>query len=94
MEEVKKVGRPTKTQEQRQKEKNDMKRRLVLQRQENLGLYSIDELAQFFGVGRKDIDDKINAGKLAWISPNGKKRFIKLEDYLETCLYTQNLAEA
>ena len=48
-----------------------------------LGLYSIIELSQMFNCHRNAIDYALNTGKLKYISPNRKDRFIYLNDYLE-----------
>lgn len=59
-----------------------MKNQLIEARQK-IGLYSIKELCAMFGCGRSKIDAAINSGKLRYMSPNGKSRFVFLNDFLE-----------
>lgn len=47
-----------------------------------LGLYTIKELSDMFDIGRHKIDLMINTGKLKYVSPNGKTRYILLKDYV------------
>lgn len=52
-----------------------------------IGLYSINELRCMFATdgkpkSRYSIDMLLNTGKLKYISPNGRERFIYLNDYL------------
>lgn len=48
-----------------------------------IGLYSISELTEMFGMSRFHLDNALNLGELKYISPNNKTRFIYLQDYLE-----------
>lgn len=47
------------------------------------GLYSIKELAKMFGIGRARIDYALNTNQLKYVSPNGKTRFIFIDDFFE-----------
>ena len=47
------------------------------------GLYSIKELAKMFGIGRAKIDYALNTNQLKYVSPNGKTRFIFVDDFFE-----------
>ena len=47
-----------------------------------LGLYTIKELSDMFDIGRHKIDLMINTGKLKYVSPNGKTRYVLLKDYV------------
>ncbi|MBO5022233.1 MAG: hypothetical protein J6C53_01995 [Clostridia bacterium] len=55
----------------------------LIQARKAIGLYSICELCTMFGCGRKKIDDACNSKKLRYISPNGKGRFIYLNDFIK-----------
>lgn len=57
----------------------------------SIGYYSIRELqVMFSGCGRAKIDYLVNSGKLKFISPNNREKYIKLEDFL---FYLQNEKE-
>ena len=58
-------------------------REQLIEARQKLGLYSIKELCAMFGCGRSKIDEAINSGKLKYMSPNGRSRFIFLNDFLE-----------
>ena len=47
------------------------------------GLYNIKELAKMFGIGRAKIDYALNTNQLKYVSPNGKTRFIFVDDFFE-----------
>lgn len=47
-----------------------------------ISLYSIDELCAMFKCSRYSIDNAINIGKLDYISPNNRDRYIYLQDFL------------
>ena len=60
----------------------DQKKVLIQVRHER-GLYQIKELCAMFGCGRSKIDFALNTKKLKYISPNGRDRFIYLDDFLK-----------
>ena len=45
-------------------------------------IYSINELCAMFNCSRYSIDNAINIGKLDYISPNNRDRYIFLPDFL------------
>ncbi|MBQ8749677.1 MAG: hypothetical protein IJZ29_04355 [Clostridia bacterium] len=47
------------------------------------GLYKIEELADMFSIGREQISYAINTGRLRYMSPNNKTRFVYLNDFIE-----------
>lgn len=49
----------------------------------NRDLYTIEELCDMFSIGRAKIDDALNNHDLSYISPNGRKRFVYLDDFLK-----------
>lgn len=50
-----------------------------------MGYYSIKEICVMFGCNRTRIDNAINTKELDYISPNGRTRFVKLNEFLEYC---------
>lgn len=48
-----------------------------------IGLYSVSELCSMFECGRAKIDSLLNTGQLKYISPNGRTRYVYLNEYLE-----------
>lgn len=57
------------------------KEQLIKTRQD-LGLYTINELSKIFSINRQSIDFAVNSGKLSYMSPNNKTKFISLTDFL------------
>lgn len=53
----------------------------LVEARHNLGLYSIRELQIMFSCGRETIDFAINSGKLKYLSPNNKDRYVYLKDF-------------
>lgn len=56
------------------------KEELVKGRQDK-GFFTIEELSKRYGVHRYSIDNAINTGKLPFMTPNNKTRFIKETDF-------------
>jgi hypothetical protein len=50
---------------------------------QNDGLLTISELCAMFKCGRAYIDNAVNSGKLKFMSPNNKLRFIQKQDFIE-----------
>lgn len=48
-----------------------------------MGIYSVSELCCMFECGRAKIDVLLNKGQLKYISPNGRTRYVYLNEYLE-----------
>lgn len=46
-----------------------------------LGFFTSEELQVMFNCGRDVIYNAINSKKLKYISPNGKNRFIKIDEF-------------
>lgn len=55
---------------------------LVKARQE-IKLFTIDELCTMFACGRMHIDNALNSGRLKYMSPNNRDRYIYLDDFLK-----------
>lgn len=51
-------------------------------RRHALGIYSIKELSDMFGMGRSHIDYALNTNQLKYVSPNNRTRFILLKDFI------------
>ena len=49
----------------------------------NQGLYDINELCKMFSVQRPYIIFAIESGRLKYMSPNKKQKFIYLDDFIE-----------
>ncbi len=58
-------------------------KKVLVEARHEKGLYSIRELRAMFDVGRCSIDFALNSGQLKWMSPNGKERFVFLDDFIE-----------
>ncbi len=56
---------------------------VLIEARHKIGLYSIKELCDMFGCGRFLIDLGVNSGKLKYLSPNNRDRFIYLNDFLK-----------
>ncbi len=62
---------------------------MLQQVRHSIGYYSIKELqVMFLSCGRAKIDYLVNSGKLKFISPNNREKYIKLEDFL-SCLQNE-----
>jgi predicted site-specific integrase-resolvase len=53
---------------------------LIKGRQEK-GFFTIEEISKRYGINRYSVDIAINSGKLPFMTPNNKTRFIKEEDF-------------
>lgn len=62
-------------------------------RHNTTGLYKIKELALMFDISRFSIDAAIKSGKLEYISPNNRDRYIKLNDFLEFMKKNSNCSD-
>ena len=49
----------------------------------NQGLYDINELCKMFNVQRPFINFAIESGRLKYMSPNNKQKFIYLNDFID-----------
>lgn len=55
----------------------------LIKSRQDMGIYSIDELAKIFNISRRSIDKAINNQQLTYISPNNKQRFVYLDVFIE-----------
>lgn len=65
------------------KKSTPAEREALKQARHEIGYYSISELQiMFSSCGRSKIDYLVNSGKLKYISPNNREKYIKLSDFL------------
>lgn len=53
------------------------------QARHSIGLYSIKEICEMFNCSRHNIDIALNDGKLRFVSPNNKSRYIYINEFLQ-----------